>query len=122
MSTSPLDRRNRRPRVGSGPTLVEQEVKTAVHHLLDLRGLLLQPVVDDSTVDDVVRANLVSAPPCAHLSFSGSTVVFFRLDAVVLVDFRRQNPKCLATVLVLVAAVDENLKPVRPTVKSSYGR
>jgi hypothetical protein len=34
----------------------------------------------------------------------------FPLRAVVLMDFRRQNPKCLATVLVLIAAVDENLK------------
>jgi hypothetical protein len=25
-------------------------------------------------------------------------------------DFRCQNPKCLATVLVLIAAIDENLK------------
>jgi hypothetical protein len=90
--------------------LVEQEAKIAVHYLFDLRRPLLQSVVYDSTVDEVVRANLVTASPRAHLRHSGSTVIFFPLGAVVLMDFRCQNPKCLATVLVLITAIDENLK------------
>ena len=67
-------------------------------------------MVDDSTVDEVVRADLVAPSPRAHLRLSGSPVVFFFLNAVVLMDFRRQNPKCLATVFVLIATVDKHLK------------